>query len=395
MASLTELQTFCQSLQEQISKLEVLVSLQANTICQHALKIQSLLDGPLESDMPNVGWGNHLAPFNDPIFEGTPKTLEVTQESQESPRNPPVLLKSPKDIPKDTEIPKEIIEIPKDTDIPKEIIEIPKDIPKDIIEIPKDTLDIPKEQPENNLYPLESSTLSIKSLSKNKDFKTLSQVPFDPLRCRRRMNYRGFACQCMKPVHENGLCKSDFNSLYGDKQKPVWAQTSSFPHGYFDDPRPSQDCITGAKISWKSPTSSIDSKSLPELRNLVSRKFPQMNQNTLKKTKKSNLISLLESPVEEAIPPHEAVPPIKVQPVLENNLSVDPPLDDPDGDLQEDDTIYYDDVSFEGVDYLVKASTLFSTNYEEIGNWDTTNLIATFSIKDALISHNENRILDD
>ena len=371
MASLTELQTFCQSLQEQISKLEVLVSQQADTICQHALKIQSLLD----ADAVTVAFGDDIAQINDPIFEGTPKTLEVTQES---PRNPPVLLKSPKD-----------------TDIPKEIIEIPKDIPKDIIEIPKDTLDIPKEQPENNLYPLESSTLSIKSLSKNKDFKTLSQVPFDPLRCRRRMNYRGFACQCMKPVHENGLCKSDFNSLYGDKQKPVWAQTSSFPHGYFDDPRPSQDCITGAKISWKSPTSSIDSKSLPELRNLVSRKFPQMNQNTLKKTKKSNLISLLESPVEEAIPPHEAVPPIKVQPVLENNLSVDPPLDDPDGDLQEDDTIYYDDVSFEGVDYLVKASTLFSTNYEEIGNWDTTNLIATFSIKDALISHNENRILDD
>ena len=55
----------------------------------------------------------------------------------------------------------------------------------------------------------------------------------------------------------------------------------------------------------------------------------------------------------------------------------------------------FDDVSFEGVDYRVKGSTLFSANYEIIGNWDTTNLIATFSNKDALISHNEHRTPDD
>jgi len=360
MASLTELQTFCQSLQDQISKLEVLVSQQADTICQHERKIQSLLD----ADAATVAFGDDIAQINDPIFE---ETHEVTRDIlQGSPRNPPVLLKSP------------------------------KDNPKEIIDNPKDTQEIPKELPENNLYPLESSTLSIKSLSKNKDFKTLSQVPFDPLRCRRRMNYKGFSCQCMKPVHENGLCKSDFNSLYGDKQKPLWAQKSTFPHGYFDDPRPSHDFITGAKISWKSTTSSLDSKSLSELRDLVSRKFPQMNQNTLKKTKKSNLISLLESPVEEAEPPHEAVPPIKVEPALDNPPQHDTHQEDTlQDELQEDDTLYYDDVSFEGVDYLVKGSTLFSTNYEEIGNWDTTNSIATFSNKDALSSHNENRILVD
>ncbi len=360
MASLTELQTFCQSLQEQISKLDLLVSQQADTICQHERKIQSLLD----ADAATVAFGDDIAQINDPIFE---ETLEEIQETHEgSPRNPPVLLKSP----------------------------------KEIIDHPKDTQDIPKELPENNLYPLESSALCVKSLSKNKDFKTLSQIPFDPLRCRRRFWKEGFSCQCIKPVHENGLCKSDFNSLYGDKQKPKWAQKSTFPHGYFDDPRPSHDCITGQKIPWKSSTSSLDSKSLSELRDLVSRKFPQMNQNTLKKTKKSQLISLLESPVEEAIPPQEAVPPIKVEPPLDNPPQHDTHQEDTlqdelQDELQEDDTLYYDDVSFEGVDYLVKGSTLFSTNYEEIGNWDTTNFIATFSNKDALNSHNENRILDD
>ena len=117
MASLTELQTFCQSLQDQISKLEVLVSQQAYT--------QSLLD----ADAATVAFGDDIAQINDPIFEGIPETLEETREIlHESPRNPPVLLKSP------------------------------KDNPKEIIDNPKDTQEIPKELPGNNLYPLESVT---------------------------------------------------------------------------------------------------------------------------------------------------------------------------------------------------------------------------------------------
>ena len=230
----------------------------------------------------------------------------------------------------------------------------------------------------------------------------LERKPFDPLKCRRRLfkgpPTSGYGCQCSKSIHENGLCDTHFNNLYGPKAKSKWVEKGTFPNGYYDDPRPSHDLIDGHKFAWHDAEKSTKSKNLKTLANIrkdVSDRFPDLDTSTMKKAELLAKLTEYQEPhpIEEGIPPQL---PAQLPEDIPDEKDADwpnPPMQDvkPLPDLELDDNEYYEDVDYQGVTYLSKNDTLFTMEYEVIGTWDKINCVATFTTPEAIDYHETHR----
>ena len=204
----------------------------------------------------------------------------------------------------------------------------------------------------------------------NEDMAQLSQLPYDPMRCRRRLWNGGYGCQCGKDVYENGLCEVDYNKLYHDtKKKDAWAEKETFPEGYYDEDKSSLDLITGKWKGWKG----IDKPKK------ASKKAP-------KKPSKKVLNVLPEAPQEVVIQPPEAPQEVVIQPPDEG-IGYD--LEEELGDELDE----YDDFEYQGVMYQVKNDILYTVNWEEIGTVE--GRVAIFKDEGARQAHDEHPDKDD
>ena len=97
--------------------------------------------------------------------------------------------------------------------------------------------------------------------------------------------------------------------------------------------------------------------------------------------------SLQKPPVEEGVP--EGVP--EAVPAVEAVQEVEADLEEELGaELDE-----YDDVVYQGVDYLAKGDKLFNGNFELIGEWDADAMVATFATDEARDKHLAEKDSDD
>jgi hypothetical protein len=259
---------------------------------------------------------------------------------------------------------------------------------------------------------------------------------YDVSLCRRRNWGGGDGCQCKRKVFEESLCKGCFNQILGESPKPEWAEKGTFPHGYIDEPRPSNDLITGKKHKWndgpggkkgpkvqkekkkaqkKAPKKKDLSKPqiVEELLSLGYTEVKGKNKAELKKT----LEALKEAPVAEA-PVAEA--PVAEAPVAEAPVDeepdapvadeepdapvaeggvmhpVIPPLNE-DFELPQDKGDYPDEMDeyivYQGVEYGLKDGTVYNGNVDAIGKWDF--FIITFISDDAAQAHAEHEDYED
>ena len=114
-------------------------------------------------------------------------------------------------------------------------------------------------KPETPKKPKKSQPKKEEKLSCEELFK----LPFDPTKCRRRLYNEGWGCQCQKDVFENGLCRVDYNTLYGEKKKEsktASAEKEIFAHGYADEPRPDTNPITGDSHRWRDENGDFPAK---------------------------------------------------------------------------------------------------------------------------------------
>ena len=245
----------------------------------------------------------------------------------------------------------------------------------------------------------------------------LSMLGFDPTKCRRRIYNQGWGCQCQKEVFENGLCKVDYNALYGENAKETKTaspEKETFAHGYADEIRPDTNPITGDSHRWRdingefpakkgkkaSPNTDSPKKekgekkspSVSELREAILALAPEKDLKGMKKKELTELLESLQKP-QEVPEVEEGVPVAVAEAVKEVEEVVQPPAD-----LEEeigDDLGEYIDVEFQGVDYLVKDDKLFNGNFEEIGMWDSDTNVATFTTDEAKDKHLAEKDSDD
>ena len=251
----------------------------------------------------------------------------------------------------------------------------------------------------------------------------LSMLGFDPTKCRRRIYNQGWGCQCQKDVFENGLCKVDYNALYGDNAKETKTaspEKETFAHGYADEPRPDTNPITGDTHRWRDAAGEFPAKkgkkaspktdspkkekgekkkssSVSELREAILALAPEKELKGMKKKELAGLLESLQKPqevpeVEEGVP--EAVPAVEepVEAVQEAVQEVEADLEE---ELGDDDLDAYDDVNYQGVDYLVKCDKLYTCNFELIGEWDADAMVATFATDEARDKHLAEKDSDD
>jgi len=187
----------------------------------------------------------------------------------------------------------------------------------------------------------------------NEDYMEASKMPYDPLKCRRRVWRGGFGCQCNKPVFEMGLCKGDHGKLYGDKKKVEWSEKETFPEGYYDEPLQMVNLITGKSQAWKDPETGL--------------KFGA------KKKKEKKEKKVVKEEAEEGVPP--VVKAVVVPEVPEEVPEVpDVPyeLDEELGDINEEDDRaeedQYDEFEYQGVGYMLKGPQVFTVNFQHVGH---------------------------
>jgi len=276
-----------------------------------------------------------------------------------------------------------------------------------------DVADVPDEvgTPKKPETPKKKSPKKEKTPKKEKpSCEELALLGFDPSKCRRRIYNQGWGCQCQKNVFESRLCKADYNALYGDKKKETKTaspEKDTFAHGYADEPRPDTDPITGNAHRWRDADGEFPAKkkgkkaspktdspkkekgekkmkspSVPELRAEILALAPEKDLKGMKKKELVGLLEYLQKPqevpeVEEGIP--EAVPEVPAD--LEEELEAE--LDE------------YDDVEYQGVDYLAKDDKLFNGNFELIGEWDADAMVATFSTDEETAKHLAEKDNDD
>ena len=245
----------------------------------------------------------------------------------------------------------------------------------------------------------------------------LSMLGFNPTKCRRRVYNQGWGCQCQKDVFENGLCKADYNALYGDKKKETKTaspEKDTFAHGYADEPRPDTDPITGNAHRWrdadgefpakkgkkaspktdspKKETGEKKSPSVSELRDAILALAPEKDLKGMKKKELVGLLEYLQKPQE--VPEVEEGVPVAVAEVVQEVVQ-EPYLE---ADLEEearDELDEYLDVEFQGVEYLVKGDNLFNVDFELIGMWDSDTMVATFATNEAKDKHSAEKDSDD
>ncbi len=249
--------------------------------------------------------------------------------------------------------------------------------------------------------------------------KDLSMLPFNPTKCRRRLYNKGWGCQCQKEVFENGLCKVDYDAIYGEKKKESKTSSSEkqvFAHGYADEPRPDQNPITGDSHRWRNAdgefpqkksnkTSNAEeapkkkSKGVADIRKEILTLSPEKE---LKGIKKKELLEILADLQKHQVPPQLDVPHVEATveedvPHAEATVEEDVPQVGEllSHDLEEelgDELDEYDDVVYQGVEYLVKGlDVLCNTSFEIIGKWDHKTLVATFDSPEAQKSHEEHK----
>jgi len=205
----------------------------------------------------------------------------------------------------------------------------------------------------------------------NEDYMEASKMPYDPLKCRRRVWRGGFGCQCNKPVFEMGLCKGDHGKLYGDKKKVEWSEKETFPEGYYDEPLQMVNLITGKSQAWKDPETGL--------------KFGAKKKKEKKKEKKEKKV--VKEEAEEGVPPvvkavvvpevPEEVPevPEEVMEVPEEVMEVPEvpyELEEELGDINEEDDRaeedQYDEFEYQGVGYMLKGPQVFTVNFQHVGH---------------------------
>ena len=274
----------------------------------------------------------------------------------------------------------------------------------DVADVPDaDAKKSPKKSPKN--VPKKSKNKSPEKSPKKSD-EELSLMGFDPAKCRRRKYAGGWGCQCQKSIFENGLCKADYNALYGPDAKETGTaspEKETFSHGYHDDIRPDENLVSGGAHRWRGSDGEFPSKSgakkavtakvakkpkgpsIAEIRAEIAELEPDMDITGMKK---SELIGILEGlKKNQEIP--EVVPEVPgvVQEVpqdLEEELGDDLASDD-DEALGE-----YDDIEYQGVEYLTRQGKLFNADFEEIGTWDDVLRVPTFTNATAKEDHEEN-----
>ena len=246
-----------------------------------------------------------------------------------------------------------------------------------------------------------------------KSDEELSLMGFDPAKCRRRKYAGGWGCQCQKSIFENGLCKADYNALYGPDAKETGTaspEKETFSHGYHDDIRPAENLVSGGAHRWRGSDGEFPSKSgakkavtakvakkpkgpsIAEIRAEISELEPDMDITGMKK---SELIGILEGlkknqEIPEVVPEvPEVVPEVpEAVPEVPQDLQAEPGDDltsDDDEELGE-----YDDIEYQGVEYLTRHGKLFSAEFEEIGTWDDVLRVPTFTNATAKADHEEN-----
>jgi len=187
----------------------------------------------------------------------------------------------------------------------------------------------------------------------NEDYMEVSKMPYDPLKCRRRVWRGGFGCQCNKPVFEMGLCKGDHGKLYGDKKKVEWSEKETFPEGYYDEPLQMVDLITGKPKAWKDPETGL--------------KFGA------KKKEKKEKKEAVKQGAEEGVPPVvKAVVVPEVPEEVPEVPEVPYELEEELGDINEEDDRaeedQYDEYEYQGVGYMLKGPQVFTVNFQHVGH---------------------------
>ena len=253
-------------------------------------------------------------------------------------------------------------------------------------------------------------------------YQELSMQGFDPTKCRRRLYADGWGCQCQKDIFEAGLCKADYNALYGEKKKAAWAEKETFEHGYADEPRPDENLIKGGRHRWrgadgefpekvkkakKSPVEKVAGEkkmkapSVADIRAEIAEIAPDKDLTGMKKKELVLLLESLKNPEVKEDVPQEAVPPPQEDVPKEDVPQEDVPQEavpQEAADLEEeigDDLDGYDDIEYQGVEYLVKGDQLFNADFELIGTWDTGNRVANITNTEALEKHAEEMDTDD
>ena len=279
---------------------------------------------------------------------------------------------------------------------------------EDVEDFPEQVPGTPK-KPVTPKKPKKSQPKKEEKLSCEELFK----LPFDPTKCRRRLYNEGWGCQCQKDVFENGLCRVDYNTLYGEKKKEsktASAEKEIFAHGYADEPRPDTNPITGDSHRWRDDNGDFPAKkgkkTSPKKDASNKKKSPSVSElreaimaldsnQVLTGLKKSELVALLETLQKpQEVPEVEEGVPVAVAEVVQEVEEVA----QPPADLEEeigDDLGEYIDVEFQGVDYLVKGDKLFNGNFEEIGMWDSDTKVATFTTDEAKDKHLAEKDSDD
>ena len=191
----------------------------------------------------------------------------------------------------------------------------------------------------------------------NEDHMEASKMPYDPLKCRRRVWRGGFGCQCNKPVFEMGLCKGDHGKLYGEKKKEEWSEKETFPEGYYDEPLQMVNLITGKSQAWKDPDTGL--------------KFGAKKKE--KKEKKEKKV-VKKKEAEEGVPPVVGdVPVVKavVEEAVVEDQEVPYELEEELGEINEEDDRaeedQYEEFEYQGVGYMLKGPQVFTVNFQHVG----------------------------
>jgi hypothetical protein len=250
---------------------------------------------------------------------------------------------------------------------------------------------------------------------KVEEMKAKSLLPYDPLKCRRRLWNGGHGCQCGKPVHENGLCKVDYGKLYDEeKKKKDWAEKETFPEGYYDEEKSPSNMITGkwngwkgmekpAKVSKKKVSKKKEQEQVEEVKKKDMEKKEQVEEVKEKVEEVKEQVEEVKEQVEEEVK-EQVEEEVKKEPlgvgmeamIEEAMIEAEHPYDleeelGSEEDLDEQDM--YDDFEYQGVMYQVKGKILYTVNFEEIGTCDGE--IAIFMNEEIKATHDEHPDKDE
>ena len=192
----------------------------------------------------------------------------------------------------------------------------------------------------------------------NEDHMEASKMPYDPLKCRRRVWRGGFGCQCNKPVFEMGLCKGDHGKLYGDKKKVEWSEKETFPEGYYDEPLQMVDLITGKPKSWKDPDTGLKFGAKKKEKKKVVKKVKKAEEGVPPVV---GDVPVVKAVVEEAVEAVEEAVDQVVPYELEEELGE---INEEDDRAEED---QYEEFEYQGVGYMLKGPQVFTVNFQHVG----------------------------